>query len=105
MRSVIVRLTPGKRPGRSSRAAPTSGKPPRSATTCNGVHRDKKTAQAKITLFCSGLLVKCRKLGKACGIILFKRLQFHMPLLGRSHQQNNEKQNLQIQETKAENRH
>ena len=42
---------------------------------------------------------------KACGIILFKRLQFQMPLLGRSHQQNNEKQNLQTQETKAENLH
>jgi len=51
-------------------------------------------SESLVPRFSADSLVKCRKLGKACGIILFKRLQFHLPLLGRSHTQDYEKQNL-----------
>ena len=37
--------------------------------------------------FSADPLVKIRRLWKACGSILFERLQFFMPLLGRSHKQ------------------
>ena len=35
--------------------------------------------------FSADPLVKLRRLGRACGVILFERLQFFLPLLGRSH--------------------
>ena len=37
--------------------------------------------------FSADPLVRLRRLWKACGVILFKRLQFFLPLLGRSHKQ------------------
>ena len=37
--------------------------------------------------FSADALVKLRRPWKACGVILFERLQFFLPLLGRSHKQ------------------
>jgi hypothetical protein len=46
--------------------------------------------------FSADSLVKPRRLWKACGAILFKRLQFFTPLLGRNHKHNDEKQSHKI---------
>jgi hypothetical protein len=53
--------------------------------------------------FSADPLVKLRRLWKACGAILFKRLQFFMPLLGRNHKYNDEKQSPKGKKEKAKN--
>ena len=39
-------------------------------------------SESLVASFSADSFVKCRKLGKACRIILFKRLEFLLPLLG-----------------------